>query len=114
MAIARPPSTYDGRTTTGNPIAAATSRASVARRRDAARRLRDVQLRQERREALAILGQVDRVGRGAENPHAGFLQRQRELERRLTAELHQADTSPPADRSVSITAITSSNVSGWK
>ena len=24
------------------------------------------------------------------------------------------DTSPPADRSVSITAITSSNVSGWK
>jgi hypothetical protein len=24
------------------------------------------------------------------------------------------ETSPPADRSVSITAITSSNVSGWK
>ena len=28
MAIARPPSTYDGRTTTGNPISVATARAS--------------------------------------------------------------------------------------
>ncbi|MGE5198412.1 MAG: hypothetical protein ACM3H9_02145, partial [Rhodospirillaceae bacterium] len=34
MAIARPPRTYDGRTTTGNPMDAATSRASV---RDEAR-----------------------------------------------------------------------------
>jgi hypothetical protein len=38
-------------------------------------------------EALAVLGQVDRVGRGAEDRDAGFLQRRGELQRRLAAEL---------------------------
>ena len=56
----------------------------------AAGRLRDVEAGQQRREALAILGQVDRVRRRAENLHAGGLQRQRELERRLPAELDEA------------------------
>ena len=41
-------------------------------------------------EPLAIFGQVDRVRRRPEDPHAGVLQRERELERRLAAELHQA------------------------
>ncbi len=53
-------------------------------------RLRDAEIPQQLREALAVLGQVDRVGRGAEDPDAGLLQRQRQLERRLPAELHDA------------------------
>ena len=48
------------------------------------------ELVEQRREALAILGEVDRVGRRAENPDAGLLQRERELQRRLAAELHEA------------------------
>ena len=60
----------------------------VLRHRHAVLRLRDLQLVQERREALAILGEVDRVGRGADDGDAGFLQRQRQLQRRLAAELH--------------------------
>ena len=51
------------------------SRASSTRRRRAARRLRDAELPQQLREALAVLGQVDRVGRGAEDPDARRLQR---------------------------------------
>ena len=39
-------------------------------------------------EALAVLGEIDRVGRCAEDRHARALERQRELERRLAAELH--------------------------
>ena len=86
----------------------------LARRRRAARRLRDLQLRQQRGESLAILGEVDRVGRRAEDPDAGVLQRQRQLQRRLAAELHEARHLAARRRSVSMTAITSSNVSGWK
>ena len=66
----------------------------LARGRRAARRLRDLQLGQERRKALPVLGQIDRVRRRAQNPDAGVLQRQRELERRLAAELHQAGDVP--------------------
>ena len=39
-------------------------------------------------EAVAVLGEVDGVGRGAEDRHAGLFQRGGELERRLAAELH--------------------------
>ncbi len=86
-----------------------------ARRRGAARRLRDLEIRQQRGEALAVLGEVDRVGRRAENPDAGLLQAERQLERRLAAELHQARRRRRRPvRSFSMTAITSSNVSGWK
>ena len=49
-----------------------------------------VEALEQRREALAILGEVDRIGRRAENPDAGVLQRERQLERRLAAELHEA------------------------
>ena len=38
-------------------------------------------------EALAVLGEVDRVGRGAEDRDPLLLQRRGELERRLPAEL---------------------------
>ena len=60
------------------------------RRRGAARRLRNAEVPQQLIEPLAILGQVDRVRRGAENRDAGLLQRQRQLQRRLAAELHDA------------------------
>ena len=43
---------------------------------------------QQALETLAVLGQVDGVGRGAEDRHAGLLQRVRQLQRRLAAELH--------------------------
>ena len=86
----------------------------LARRRRAARRLRDLQLRQQRGEPLPIFGEIDRVGRRAEDRHAGLLQRERQLQRRLAAELHEARHLAAGRRSVSMTAITSSNVSGWK
>ena len=59
-----------------------------ARHGRAARRLRDAEIPQQLRETLAVFGEVDRVGRRADDRHARLLQRQRELERRLTAELH--------------------------
>ena len=62
----------------------------LARHRGAARRLRDAEVPQQLREPLAVFGQVDRVGRRAEDLHARLLQRQRQLERRLAAELHDA------------------------
>ena len=74
----------------GSRSSAATSRASSRRRRGAARRLRNAEIPQQLREPLAVLGQVDRIGRGAEDPDAGLLQRQRQLQRRLPAELHDA------------------------
>ena len=63
------------------------------------RRLGDPPLRaahaerlEQRAEALAILGEVDRLERRAEDAEAGLLDRARELERRLAAELdHDAD-----------------------
>ena len=60
------------------------------RRRRAARRLRNAEIPQQLVEPLPILGEVDRVRRRAENRDAGFLQRQRQLQRRLAAELHHA------------------------
>ncbi len=44
---------------------------------------------QQLAEALAVLGAVDRVRRGAEDRNAGGLERLRELQRRLAAELHE-------------------------
>jgi hypothetical protein len=88
--MARPPSTYDGRTTTGNPTLRRHLARLGLRRRGAAGRLRDAEVPQQLIEALPVLGQIDRVRRGAENVDAGFLQRQRQLQRRLAAELHDA------------------------
>ena len=39
-------------------------------------------------EAVAVLGQIDGIGRGAEDRHVGLFQRVRKLERGLAAELH--------------------------
>ena len=49
--------------------------------------MRDLEPAQQRGEAAAVLGEVDRVDRGAEQPGAGLLDRARQLERRLAAEL---------------------------
>ncbi len=57
-----------------------------AARRRVRRRLEREPL-EHRAEAAAVLGQVDRLRRGAEQRHAGRLQARRELERRLAAEL---------------------------
>ena len=47
-----------------------------------------LELIEQQLEAVAVLGEVDRVRRGAEDRHVGLLQRLGELERRLAAELH--------------------------
>ncbi len=55
---------------------------------DAAVGLLQAELLDQLLEAVAVLGEVDGVGRGAEDRHAGLFQRRGELERRLAAELH--------------------------
>ena len=88
ICIARPPSTYDGRTSTGYPMRSRDLERLLEARRRAVRRLRQSELARDLVEPAPILGDVDRVGRRPENPHAGGLELPRELERRLTAELH--------------------------
>ena len=64
-------------------------RARLARRLgDAALGLLQLQALDQRLEAVAVLGEVDGVGRGAEDRHAGGCQRLGELQGRLPAELH--------------------------
>jgi hypothetical protein len=58
------------------------------RRRRAVVGLAQLQLVDQLLEALAILGEIDGVGRGAEDGNARRLERLGELERRLAAELH--------------------------
>ena len=60
----------------------------LAAARDTILGLLELQLVDQRREALAVFGEVDRVGRGAEDGHAGLLERMAELERGLPTELH--------------------------
>ena len=60
----------------------------LERGRGAALGLADVELVEERLEALAVLGDVGRVGARAEDLHAGLVQRHRQPQRRLAAELH--------------------------
>ena len=55
---------------------------------DAVLRLLQPQFVEHALEAVAVLGEVDGVGRGAEDRHIGRLQRAREFQRRLAAELH--------------------------
>ena len=47
-----------------------------------------MQLVEQPLEAVAVLGEIDGVGRGAEDRHARLLERAGELQRRLAAELH--------------------------
>ena len=55
---------------------------------DAVLRLPEFELVDQHLEAVPVLGEVDGVGRGAENRHAARFERGGELERRLAAELH--------------------------
>ena len=59
----------------------------IQRLRRAPVRAGDVELAQQLAEAHAILGQVDGVGQGAPDRHAGLGQAVRQVERRLPAEL---------------------------
>ncbi len=56
--------------------------------RGAVRRLLQAELLDQHLEALAVLGDVDRVGRRPDDRHARGLERLRELQRRLPAVLH--------------------------
>ncbi len=56
--------------------------------RGAVARLRNSQFFEQAAEATAIFGEIDRFGSGADDGHAVALQFQREIERRLPAELH--------------------------
>ena len=60
----------------------------VEARRDPPRRVRQLQFGEQRAETPPVLGDVDSIGRGPEDPDAGGFQRARELQRRLPAELH--------------------------
>ncbi len=60
----------------------------VGAARGAVRRLQQAEVGHELLEALAVLGQVDRLGRGADHRHAVGLERARQLQRRLPAVLH--------------------------
>ena len=51
-------------------------------------RLRDLEFFKQLAEALAVFREIDRLGRCADDVHARGLQRQRQVERRLPAELH--------------------------
>ncbi len=53
-----------------------------------AERLRNRKLLQQLAEALAVFRQIDALGRGADDGHARGFQRQRQIQRRLPAELH--------------------------
>ena len=65
-----------------------------ARTGDAGLRLLQFQPLDQRLEAVAVLGEVDRVGRGAEDRDAGGFQRPGELQRRLAAELDDDALDP--------------------
>jgi hypothetical protein len=66
------------------------------------------------REQLALLGDVDRGGRGAEDRVPGLLDALREPERRLAAELADDAEDLPDCASACSTSSTSSRVSGSK
>ena len=55
---------------------------------DAVLGLLEAELVEQPLEAVAVLGEVDRIDRRAEDRRAGLLDRARELQRRLAAELH--------------------------
>ena len=73
--------------TTGKPIRAAILRASAAERAMPFSGWRSFSFLQQLGEAVAILGEIDGIGRGAEDRHAGAFERVGEIERRLAAEL---------------------------
>ena len=93
VVVGRSPSRVRRARTRGAPAPGSRSRfalatASSSARRGRARRLRDVEFFQQLAEALAIFGQIDGLGRGADDRDARGFQRQRQVQRRLSAELH--------------------------
>ena len=58
--------------------------------------LRNPQLTQQVAEALPVFGQVNGLGRGADDVHPGALERRRQVQRRLPAELHNRADGPLA------------------
>jgi hypothetical protein len=85
--MARPPSTKLGRTSTGigQPLGSGEGFGLVGGQ--AVGRLRNVQLVEHGREQLAVLGDLNALRRGADDVDAVFLQGQRQVQRRLAAEL---------------------------
>ena len=63
---------------------------------DAVQRLAQIELVDQLREPLPVLGKIDRVGRGAEDRNALILQRLGELQRGLPAELDDDAVERPA------------------
>jgi hypothetical protein len=91
-------------------MAAATSRASLSLRAVPFGGWRRPSFVDQALEALAVLGPVDGVRRGADDGHAGRLEITGELERRLPAVLDD----DPSGRSTVDDLSTSSRVSGSK
>ncbi len=83
----RPPSTKLGRTSTGYPMSSATRHGAVGVDRGAVARGEEPCRIEDVAEQLALLGEIDRLGAGAEDAVAGILDPLRESERRLAAEL---------------------------
>ena len=100
--------------TTGKPIASAILRGLRRRFGDAVPRLLQPELADQLLEAVAVLGEVDHVRRGAEDRHLGLLERVGELQRRLPAELHDDAVERPVRCSTRTISSTSSAVSGSK
>ena len=67
-------------------------------------RLRNLKIFNQLAEPLAILGQIDRLGRCANDGNTGLLERQRQVQRSLTAELHDHADLRPAGSLVLIDA----------
>jgi hypothetical protein len=84
--MARPPSTKDGGPAPGSRVFWRL-RALRLVGGQAVGRLRNVQLVEHRGEELAVLGDLDALRRGADDVDAVFLQAEREVQRRLAAEL---------------------------
>ena len=82
---------------------------------EAVDRLLQPEVVQQPLEPLAVLGEVDHVGRGAEDRDAGILQRLRDLQGRLAAELDDDAVERAAGScSTRRISITCSKVSGSK
>src|SRR3546814_6895440 len=84
--MARPPSTYEGRQHRGADALRHRER-FVPAAGDAVARLPEPQLVDQHGEPLPVLGEVNGVGRRAEDRNARLLQRGGQLQRRLPAEL---------------------------
>ncbi len=81
---------------------------------DAVLRLFQAELVEQALELVAVLGEVDRIDRGAENGNPRILQGFRQFQRRLAAKLHDHALERPASCSLARISSTSSRVNGSK